>query len=193
MVDWVVGLGQEVLKNPATGGGAFKTHSLDGSKLVNVTVWPLITITGLGLRGVVGDREDRQIGQGQVLGSDQSHLEAINKQGREERLNGRRLIGTSREKSLKKEAHIPDWVTRSGRKEDEERMDGADQMKMGYILRANLKRCIQELADGKYLLMEDPNKPVDNRTEELRIQDKQERGAENSVVRIKNNKREALV
>ncbi|KAI8442708.1 hypothetical protein BY996DRAFT_6501824 [Phakopsora pachyrhizi] len=114
MVDWVVGLGQEVLKNPATGGGAFKTHSLDGSKLVNVTVWPLITITGLGLRGVVG------------LNKAELKAMAINKQGREERLNGRRLIGTSREKSLKKEAHIPDWVTRSGRKEDEERMDGRE-------------------------------------------------------------------
>ncbi|CAH7690166.1 hypothetical protein PPACK8108_LOCUS25413 [Phakopsora pachyrhizi] len=34
---------------------------------------------------------------------------------------------------------------------------------------------------------------ADNRTEEQRIQDKQDRGAENSVVRIKNNKREALV
>ncbi|CAH7677002.1 hypothetical protein PPACK8108_LOCUS12115 [Phakopsora pachyrhizi] len=33
----------------------------------------------------------------------------------------------------------------------------------------------------------------DNRTEEQRIQDKQDRGAENSVVRIKNNKRGALV
>ncbi|KAI8453793.1 hypothetical protein BY996DRAFT_6486334 [Phakopsora pachyrhizi] len=92
MVDWVVRLGQEVLKNcafntdggcirtiAATGGGAFKTHSLvgpqnyfaefagghldygkDGSKLVNVTVWPLITITVLELRGVVGLFKDNR-------------------------------------------------------------------------------------------------------------------------------------
>ncbi|KAI8449296.1 hypothetical protein BY996DRAFT_6475973 [Phakopsora pachyrhizi] len=44
----------------------------------------------------------------------------------EERLKARSLIGNSRGKKLKKEAHVTVWVTRSGRKDDEEWMDGLD-------------------------------------------------------------------
>ncbi|CAH7688331.1 hypothetical protein PPACK8108_LOCUS23284 [Phakopsora pachyrhizi] len=184
MVDWLVRLGQEVLENFAVNIG-------DGwvKQLVNVTIWPLMIITGLGLRGAVGRTgKISKLVKG-ACGKQSKPLEAINKQDREERLNGRRLICTSRGKSLKKEAHVTVWVTRSGRKDDEEQMDGislvvmegssslmvgsADQMKMGYISRANLRDASRhvilghqqyELKDFAYqinsLLMEDPNKPM---------------------------------
>ncbi|KAI8459335.1 hypothetical protein BY996DRAFT_6582817 [Phakopsora pachyrhizi] len=207
MVDWLVRLGQEVLENFAVNIG-------DGwvKQLVNVTIWPLMIITGLGLRGAVGGSCSRTTGMKKLIfrwiqypdrtgkisklvkgacGKQSKPLEAINKQDREERLNGRRLICTSRGKSLKKEAHVTVWVTRSGRKDDEEQMDGislvvvgwltaksADQMKMGYISRANLRDASRHVIlghqqyelkdfayqinppDGKSLLMEDPNKPM---------------------------------
>ncbi|KAI8448659.1 eukaryotic translation initiation factor 3 subunit 7-domain-containing protein [Phakopsora pachyrhizi] len=150
MVNQVVRLGQEVLENFAVNIG---DDSCSGQTselfcrfcwLVNVTIWPLMIITGLGLRGVVGAMAE---------------WKEVDRYFKREEFE---------------EAHVTVWVTRSGRKDDEEQMDGldlhstqsagrislvvvdggiiqpnggspgvvgesADQMKMGYILRANLR------------------------------------------------------
>ncbi|KAI8461370.1 hypothetical protein BY996DRAFT_6567923 [Phakopsora pachyrhizi] len=123
----------------ATGGGAFKTHSLvgpqnyfadfcwDGSKLVNVTIWPLITITGLELRGVVG--------------LNKAELKAMKEVDR----------------YLKREELTLNTIGQEN-KEFPERFELKD---FGSQINVDWSN-----GWGIYLLMEDPNKPV--RTEKMR-------------------------
>ncbi|CAH7687304.1 hypothetical protein PPACK8108_LOCUS22072 [Phakopsora pachyrhizi] len=99
-----------------------------------------------------------RMGQSLSMLPDQSHLEAINKQGREERLNGRRLIGTSRGKSLKKEVRLTLNTIGQENKESLERFELKDFASQINVDWSN--------GWGIYLLMEDPNKPI--RTEKMR-------------------------